>query len=61
MLLIVGNFRLDFLCSQWFTPPGGGLLDETDGDTRRNFELDPLKETNFGVAQAFCDPKRNQK
>ena len=33
-----------------------GLRYETDGDACRNFCIRPLKETNLGVTQAFCDP-----
>ena len=34
----------------------GGLPYETDGDALRKFWIQPLKETNLGVAQAFCVP-----
>ena len=29
---------------------------ERDGDARRKFGINPLKETDLGVAQAFFDP-----
>ena len=32
-----------------------GLRYETEGDACRKFWIRPLKETNLGVAQAFCD------
>ena len=35
---------------------GGGLPYETDGDARRKIRIQPLKETNLGVAQALFDP-----
>ena len=28
----------------------------TRGDVRRKFRIEPLKETNLGVAQPFFDP-----
>ena len=49
-------------CLSWFkmsTPPGGGAGDSTyerGGDARRKFWIEPLKETDLGVAQAFFDP-----
>ena len=40
--------------------PGGGgdSAYERGGDARQKFWIKPLKETNLGVAQAFCDPKK---
>ena len=35
---------------------GGDSAYERDGDARRKFGINPLKETDLGVAQAFFDP-----
>ena len=35
---------------------GGDSACERDGDARRKFGINPLKETDLGVAQAFFDP-----
>ena len=40
----------------WAESRGGGLPYETDGDARRKIRIQPLKETNLGVAQALFDP-----
>ena len=32
------------------------ILYEADGDAYQKFRIRPLKETNLGVAQAFCVP-----
>ena len=32
---------------------GGGLSYERGGDARRKFQIEPLKETNLGMTQAF--------
>ena len=34
---------------------------EKGGDARRKFWINPLKETDLGVAQAFLTPKRELK
>ena len=34
---------------------GGGSAYERGGDARRKFWIQPLKETDLGVAQAFFD------
>ena len=39
-------------------PWGGGLPYERGGDVRRNFWIEPLKETNLGVAEPFLTPKK---
>ena len=36
--------------------PGGHSAYERGGDSRRNFLIKPLEETDLGVAQAFFDP-----
>ena len=39
------------------SPGGGGnSAYERGGDVRRKFWIEPLKETDLGVAQAFFDP-----
>ena len=38
------------------TRGGGDSACERDGDARRKFGINPLKETDLGVAQAFFDP-----
>ena len=42
--------------------PGGGGGGKSGyervGDVHRKFSIKPLKETNWGMAQAFCDPKK---
>ena len=38
------------------TRGGGDSAYERDGDARRKFGINPLKETDLGVAQAFFDP-----
>ena len=38
----------------------GGLY-KTDGNALWKFWIRPLKETNLGVAQAFCDPQKKPK
>ena len=42
------------------SPGGGGGREnsayERGGDVRRKFWIEPLKETDLGVAQAFFDP-----
>ena len=35
---------------------GGDSAYERGGDARRKFGINPLKETDLGVAQAFFDP-----
>ena len=35
---------------------GGDSAYERDGDARCKFGINPLKETDLGVAQAFFDP-----
>ena len=39
-----------------FNPGGGGPRIWKGGDARRKFWIKPHKETDMGVAQAFCDP-----
>ena len=43
-----------------YEPGGGGGREnsayERGGDVRRKFWIEPLKETDLGVAQAFFDP-----
>ena len=39
----------------WFCP-GGDSAYEKGGGARRKFWINPLKETDLGVAQAFFDP-----
>ena len=44
--------------------PGGGGTDshiKGVGDARRKFWIQPLKETNLGMAKAFIVPKRVNK
>ena len=36
--------------------PGGWTPHMRGGDARRKFRIEPLKETDLGVAQAFFDP-----
>ena len=56
--LHIGQFRSGLI--HWCRLPGeGGGGDsayERDGDARRKFGINPLKETDLGVAQAFFDP-----
>ena len=33
-------------------PEGGGLPNKSDGSARRKIKIEPLRETNVGVAQA---------
>ena len=47
-------------CSDRQPPGGGGNSSyERGGDVRGKFWIQPLKETDLGVAQAFFDPKRD--
>ena len=43
------------------TSPGeGDSAYERGGDARRQFWIEPLKETDLGVAQAFFDPYKKR-
>ena len=56
--LHIGQFRSGLI--HWCRLPGGGGAGHSaydrDGDARRKFGINPLKETDLGVAQAFFVP-----
>ena len=56
--LHIGQFRSGLI--HWCRLPeaggGGDAAYERGGDARRKFGINPLKETDLGVAQAFFDP-----
>ena len=46
----------DFSCPDWSVTRGGDSAYERGGDARRKFWINPLKETDLGVAQASFEP-----
>ena len=54
--LHIGQFRSGLI--HWCRLRGGGgdSAYERGGDARRKFGINPLKETDLAVAQAFFDP-----
>ena len=50
------QIRSDPLVSVTRGGGGGDSAYERGGDARRKFGINPLKETDLGVAQAFFDP-----